>query len=182
MHRIVNVVPNERWQLVIEFADEGHRLFEGEIARVELGWREFAFPNKLKNLTFTAQQVIWPGGRILDSSYLYANATPLEGDALRTQSLRLGYGERSDHVYGIYLFPFRERPFEPVEIIAGAWGGVETGDFNACTLTELVACPEWRRHFELSGCDWAIAMVESAPSERELVGQLVKQVCLRQGL
>jgi hypothetical protein len=47
------VVPNENWQLILDFGPDGMRLFDAEIARKEMGWSQFAYPNRFKNLTYT---------------------------------------------------------------------------------------------------------------------------------
>ena len=186
MPSLVNVVPNEQWQLVLEFAGEGHRLFDAAIARTEKGWAEFAYPNKLKNLTFTSEQVIWPGGRTLDARYLYAKSKPIQSQALRNQLLRLGYKNQapttvhaSHHVYGVYLFPFSSQPFSVGESIGGGHG--ELGGSASYSLSELLDWSEWKHHFELSGCAWAVALVEEARTESDLLRTLVKEVCSREG-
>lgn len=186
MHPITNVMPNEQWQLVLEFAGEEHRLFDSSVARLEKGWPELAYPNKLKNLKFSLHWVSWPGGRILDSGYLYSKSKPVSAEVLANQVLRLGYKNQastsvhsSHHVYGVYLYPYRERPFEVGESIGG--GHSEMGGSRSYSLAELLAWPEWKLNLELSGCAWAIPLVEEASTERELLRTLVKQVCLREG-
>lgn len=37
MPRLIRVMPNERWQLVLQFADQGFYLFDAAIAREERG-------------------------------------------------------------------------------------------------------------------------------------------------
>lgn len=54
---IERIVPNEAWQLVIEFDDADYRLFDAKIAREEMNWPALAFPNRLKNLSYSAQAV-----------------------------------------------------------------------------------------------------------------------------
>lgn len=186
MPSLTNVVPNEQWQLVLEFSGKEHRLFDASTARVENGWTEFAYPNKLKNLTFNENGVSWPGGRALNSRYLHSKSTPINPESLARQVLRLSYknqaptlSHQSHHFYGVYLYPFREQPFEVDESVGG--GHCEMGGSASYGLPELLAWPEWKRHFELSGCAWAIPLLEEASGERELLRTLVKQVCLREG-
>lgn len=186
MPSLTNVVPNEQWQLVLEFANNEHRLFDASIARIEKGWAELAYPNKLKNLTFDERGVSWPGGRALNTQYLYSKSKPINLEGLANQVLRLGYKNQaptsvhpSHHVYCVYLYPFRKQPFEVGESIGG--GHCEMGGSSSYTLSELLAWPEWKRYFELSGCAWAIPLVEEASEQEVLLRTLVKQVCVREG-
>lgn len=186
MPTLVDVVPNEQWQLLLEFADGEHRIFDASVARVEKGWAELAYPDKLKHLSFDARGVSWPGGRTLDAAYLHAKSRPIGPDALANQVLRLGYRNQaptsvhpSHHVYGVYLYPFRGQPFEVGESIGGGHG--DMGGSASYGLLELLAWPEWKHHFELSGCAWAAPLVQAMPAERELLRTLVRQVCLREG-
>lgn len=126
---LTNVMPNEQWQLVLEFAGEEHRLFDSSVARLEKGWPELAYPNKLKNVTFSDRGISWPGGRTLDSHYLYSKSKPVSAEVLAKQVLRLGYKNQAPtsehpthHVYGVYLYPYRKQQFEVGESIGGGHG------------------------------------------------------------
>lgn len=184
-HRISFVLPNEKWELVIEFED-GHRLFKASIAREEFDWQELAYPHKLKNLLYTEQQVEWPGGRILKSDYLYKKSVPLPPESLQFETLRLGYENQaptdkhpSHHVYCVYLYPFHDKPFAVGESIGG--GHAEVGYSMNYTLAELKAMPDWERHFDLSGGAWAILLVSDATDSGALLKHLVKEICQREG-
>lgn len=184
-HRISFVLPNEKWELVIEFED-GHRLFKASIAREEFDWQELAYPNKLKNLVYTEQRVQWPGGRILVADYLYEKSVPLAPESLQFENLRLGYQNQAPtakhtnhHVYCVYLYPFHEKPFAIGESIGG--GHAEMGYSVNYTLAELLALPDWKKHFELSGGAWATPLVSEACDSGELLEHLVKEICQREG-
>jgi hypothetical protein len=184
-HRICFVLPNEKWELVIEFED-GHRLFKASIAREEFDWQELAYPHKLKNLTYTEQQVEWPGGRVLGADYLYEKSVPLPPESLQFETLRLGYQNQaptdkhpSHHVYGVYLYPFHEKPFAIGESIGG--GHAEMGYSVNYTLAELLALQDWKKHFELSGGAWAVPLVSNANEPKVLLKLLVEMVCQREG-
>ncbi len=184
-HRISFVLPNEKWELVIEFED-GHRLFKASVAREEFDWQELAYPNKLKNLLYTEQQIEWPGGRILTADYLYGKSAPLPPESLQFEPLRLGYENQaptdkhpSHHVYCVYLYPFHEKPFAIGESIGG--GHAEMGYSVNYTLAELKAMPDWERHFDLSGGAWAIPLVSEAVDSVALLKHLVKEICKREG-
>lgn len=184
-HRICFVLPNEKWELVIEFED-GHRLFKASIAREEFDWQELAYPHKLKNLVYTEQQVGWPSNRILGAEYLYENSVPVALESLQFENLCLGYQNQAPtdkhpdhHVYCVYLYPFHEKPFAIGESIGG--GHAEMGYSVNYTLAELLALPDWKKHFELSGGAWAVPLVSNANEREDLLRVLVEMVCQREG-
>jgi hypothetical protein len=181
------VVPNETWQLVIEFGGAEHRLFDAKIAREEMNWPALAYPNKLKNLSYTASSVTWPEIGELSAAYLYRNSTPLTKEGLEHQVLRLSYKNQaptethpSHHVYSVYLFPFSANLFDVGESIGGGHG--EMGGSRRMRTDELLALPDWRRHFFFSGCNWAIPIVEVHCDEpMKLSDLLVREICRREG-
>lgn len=184
-HRICFVLPNEKWELVIEFED-GHRIFKAFIARDEFDWQELAYPNKLKNLVYTEQQVEWPGNRILGAEYLYEKSLPVAPESLQFENLRLGYQNQAPtdkhlnhHVYCVYLYPFHEKPFAIGESIGGEHA--EMGYSANYSLAELKAMPDWKKHFELSGGAWAVPLVSNANEPEALLRLLVAMVCQREG-
>ena len=184
-HRICFVLPNEKWELVIEFED-GHRLFKASIAREEFDWQELAYPHKLKNLVYTEQQVGWPGNRILGAEYLYENSVPVALESLQFENLSLGCQNQAPtdkhpnhHVYCVYLYPFHEKPFAIGESIGG--GHAEMGYSANYNLAELLALPDWKKHFELSGGAWAVPLVSNANEREDLLRVLVEMVCQREG-
>lgn len=184
-HRICFVLPNEKWELVIEFED-GHRIFDASIAREEFDWQELAYPHKLKNLVYTERQVEWPGNRILGAEYLYEKSVPVALESLQFENLRLDYQNQAPtdkhpnhHVYCVYLYPFHEKPFAIGESIGG--GHAEMGYSVNYTLAELLALPDWKKHFELSGGAWAIPLVSQANDSVELLKHLVKDICQSEG-
>ena len=109
------------------------------------------------------------------------------GRSLESQSLRVAYKNRaptpehqSHHVYGVYLAPFSAEPFQAGESIGG--GHAEMGGSQSYTLAALLARPKWRHHFELSGCTWAVPLIEAGShNERALLDALVNEVCRREG-
>lgn len=186
MPSLVNVIPNETYQLVLEFEGKEFRLFDASIARTEKGWPELAYPQKLKNLTFNERQVFWPGDRSLDADYLYVKSKPIEGRTLQNQVLRLSYRNQaptaqhpSHHVYGVWLYPLRGQAFEVGESIGG--GHAEMGGSSSLSLAELRAWRGWQHHFELSGCAWAVPLVDEAGDEQALLKMLIKEICRREG-
>ncbi|HBO6968103.1 hypothetical protein [Pseudomonas asiatica] len=188
MPAIRRVVPNENWQLIIEFEGEGHRLFPASIAREEKGFQFLAYPDKLKNLTFSPEAICWGERGSLGAGYLFQKSTPVSDEALKNQLLRVSYMNQAPtpthsthHVYGVYIFPFNVgEPFSLGESIGGGHG--EMGGSRGFSLEGLLSYPEWKMHFELSGCAWAIGVVESyAPDVSAVLDQLVREICRREG-
>jgi hypothetical protein len=182
------VVPNETWQLVIEFGQAGHRLFDSRMAREEMGWGQLAYPNRFKNFTYTADHVLWPDIGELSADYLYRYSAPLARENLEHQVLRLSYRNQAPtdihpthHVYGVYLFPFSPALFDLGESIGG--GHMEMGGSRRMSLDEVLAWPDWKKHFVLSGGEWAIPMVEAHAGEIAILSDLlVRQICCRGGM
>jgi len=185
MLKLFRVVPNEKWQLILDFGPDGTRLFDAAIARKELGWSQFAYPNNFKNLTYTDDSVRWGGGETLTSTWLHARSQPVPATGLEHEVLRLGYKNqaptpqhRSHHVYGVYLAAFSTHPFRVGQSIGG--GQAETGGWLELSLTSLLEWTEWKRHFELSDCGWAIGLIEDrANDEQRLIDTLVNEACRR---
>jgi hypothetical protein len=187
MFKLRRVVPNEKWQLILDLGPDGLRLFDASIARKEKGWSQLAYPNKFKNLTYTDDLVRWGQDEELSSTWLHANSRPVVTTDLEHEVLRLGYKNqaptpehRSHHVYGVYLAPFSVRPFRVGQSIGG--GHADTGGGQDLSLTGLLKWKEWKRHFELSDCQWAIRFIEAGASDQQmLIDTLVKEVCRRAG-
>jgi hypothetical protein len=61
-------------------------------------------------------------------------------------------------------------------------GHADTGGGQDLSLTGLLKWKEWKRHFELSDCQWAIRFIEAGASDQQmLLDSLVKEVCRRAG-
>jgi hypothetical protein len=187
MVKLRRVVPNENWQLILDFGPDGMRIFDAAIARREMGWSQFADPNRFKNLTCTDEWVRWGNGETLSSTWLHANSRLVPATGLEYEVLRLGYKNqaptpqhRSHHVYSVYLAPFGSRPFRVGQSIGG--GHADTGEGRNLSLSGLLEWEEWKRHFDLSSCQWAIQFIEAgANAEQVLIDTLVHEICRRSG-
>jgi hypothetical protein len=185
--RLLRAVPNENFEFVLEFAGGDYRLFKANTLWRERGWPQLAYPQHLKRFALTPNAIAWPEGGRIDAGTLHAESTPVDGPRLQHHLLRLSYKNQaptsedaSHHVYGVYLAPFAAECFSIGESIGGGHG--ERGGGRAYTLPELLAWPGWRRHFELAGCRWAIAVVESlAAAPDQLMDTLVAEACRRNG-
>ncbi len=122
----------------------------------------------------------------MGADYLYEKSIPLPPEFLQFENLRLGYLNQAPtdkhpnhHVFCVYLYPFHEKPFAIGESIDG--GHAEMGYSVNYTLAELHARPDWERHFELSGCAWAVPLVSNANEPEALLRLLVEMMCQREG-
>jgi len=185
---IRRVVPDEQGRLAIAFAEGGFRLFQARQACGRDGFSALAYPNVLKKLTYDAAAVRWEGIGALDAAFLHDASAPMSDDQLRRHELRVGYRNQAPtpshpthHVYGVYLYPFDpDGPFSLGESIGG--GHAEMGGSQSFDLAGLRAWAGWREHFALSGCDWAIAMVQEADDTEVLLDRLVHAICARGGM
>lgn len=82
------------------------------------------------------------------------------------QWLRLGYKNQAPtlkhsthHVYEVGLYPSNtETPFILSESIGG--GHAEMGGSAILSIAGLLDREGWKEHFTLSGCEWAISLIE----------------------
>jgi hypothetical protein len=184
---LVRVVPTERWRLALEFTSGEVRLFDCSVARLHreqpaLDWSALASPERFKHLQFDAGRVWWPGNHVLEADYLFTASTPLTGQELENQLLRVAFRNQAPtqehpthHVYYVCVVPFGARPFLIGESINGGHG--EMGGSVSLGLAGLKAWQGWQEHFELSGCGWAVPMIGS--DERSAVDAVVREVCRR---
>ena len=184
---IQRVVPNESWQLVIEFSDAEHRLFDASVPREEMNWPALAYPNRVKHLSYSAHSITWPEVGVLSADYLYRKSAALTRESLERQLLRLSYKNQAPtethpthHVYAVYLFPFSDTLFDVGESIGGGHG--EMGGSRRMTTEELMAWSDWKPHLRLSGADWAVPLVEAHGADAtHLSDVLVRKICRREG-
>lgn len=186
MNTIFDVIPNEDWELAIGFSNGEYRLLNLSIPKKEYGWEELANPLLMKRYTFNRTAIDWEFGGTLDAEYLYRNSVSVNMPDLARHSVRVCYKNQAPttkderhHVYCVYLYPFSEKVFAVGESIGGGHG--DRGGFSLFTLNELLTWEEWKLHFELSGCSWAIEMVEMSENIDQLVRLLVSEACKRNG-
>jgi hypothetical protein len=181
-------VPNEQWQMILEFDGPEYRLFDTSILCEEKGWHRLAYPQNLKRFTVTPDSICWENDGVVGAKYLYRKSTPLPRSSLEYQVLRLSYKNQAPtpehklhHVYGVYLSRFSNKPFRICESIGG--GIAERGGEQDFSIQALMLWLLWKQHFELSGCSWAVSLLESLVGEPDrLLDLLVSEACLRNGL
>lgn len=189
--RLKRAVPNERWQLILEFDDGAFRLFEMRSVREEKGWAQLAYPQHAKRFTLAPDAISWPAGGTVDIGYLLRHSVSVAPAALEHEYLRLCYKNQAPtpedahhHVYEVEIGRFSSKPFRLGESIGG--GHAERGGSKTCTLAELLDWPGWREHFELAGCGWAIALVEPLGLDPQLLANtldlMVLEACRTNGL
>lgn len=186
-HKIVRVFPNEKSQLILEFSDFEYRIFDLMILYEEMKWKELAYPQHQKKFVASASEILWPNNGKVNSNFLYEKSKPIERAKLENQVIRLSYKNQAPtsedkfhHVYGVYLAPYSSKPFRVGESIGG--GMADRGGGFDYSLNELINWPEWKWHFELSGCKWATKLVDSlAGNPAKLIEALIAEACSRNG-
>ena len=186
--RLQRAVPNERWQMILEFDDGTFRLLDVGGVRRDTGWEKLAYPQHAKRFTLASDAISWPAGGTVDMAYLLRHSTPMERSALEYEELRLCYQNRAPtpaharhHVYEVAIARFSSKPFRLAESIGG--GHAEQGGSSTFSFAELLACPWWREHFELAGCGWAVPLVDMSGADPEaMLDRLVDEACRRNGL
>ncbi|PQP00810.1 hypothetical protein C5614_04410 [Massilia phosphatilytica] len=186
--KLKRAVPNERWDLVLQFDEQEYRLFPVSILYWERDWKKLAYPQHMKRFMLTSDAICWDDIGTVDAAFLYDRSIPIEPEKLDWEVLRLGYKnqaptpeDKHHHVYGVFLARFGRQPFKLDESIGG--GMAERGRGHDYSLHELLLAPEWKQHFVLSGCSWAIPIIESHVDEPErTMDLLVHEACLRNGV
>ncbi len=185
-HFLRRAIPNEQGDMVLEFLGPEFRLFEASALTRQ--WPNLAYPQHFKCFLVTADAVHWVDGGHVDADYLYENSHPQQEAELDHQILRLGYKNQAPtredehhHVYGVFVAPFSSKQFRIGESIGGGFADRSGG--RDLTIGELLAWADWKHHFELSGCSWAIPIVEAMAAEPDrLLDTLVDAACKCNGL
>ncbi|GAA4346386.1 hypothetical protein [Kangiella taiwanensis] len=187
MKRILNIVPNENWQLIIEFIGSEYRLLNTYLPRDEFNWGDLAYPQHMKRYVFTPEKIIWEFGGELNAEYLYEKSVKVDKKDLESEYLRLGYKnqaptkeDKRHHVYYVYLRPFTKQLFSLGESIGG--GHAERGGGRAYSYEELLLDSQWQQHFELSGCSWAIPIIKRQGDRSSVMADLIDEARYRNGL
>ncbi|QTL34797.1 hypothetical protein [Pseudoalteromonas viridis] len=185
--RIVTITPNESGDLIVQFPDNEYRVLSLSIPREAFGWEALAYPSNAKRFTFTPEKVSLEFGGELDADYLFLNSKRIEPELLEKQWLRLCHRNQaptdrhpSHHVFSVSISPFNEKLFAISQSIGG--GITDTGGGRSYTLEELLAWSNWKVHFELSGCSWAIPVIENTQDKKALINTLITEACKRNGM
>ncbi|WP_136526556.1 DUF2442 domain-containing protein [Geomonas ferrireducens] len=181
-------IPNEQFQVILEFSGSEYRIFDTSVLCKEKGWNKLAYPQHMKTFSVFEDAIFWPDGGQVDASYLYQKSRPIDRGQLEHQVIRLSYKNQAPtsedtlhHVYAVFLAPYSAKPFRLGESIGG--GITDRGGGYDMSLSELLAWPEWKCHFELSGCSWAALLIESLSNNSEhLLNVLIVEACKRNGL
>jgi hypothetical protein len=188
MHRLARATPNEKWEMVLEFEGPEFRLLDTAVIRRERGWSQLAYPQHVKRFLLRPDAIEWPAGGRVDAEELHEKSRAVAPMELEQQVLRIGYKNQaptpedaSHHVYGVYLARYSSEQFRVGESIGG--GIADRGGGRALSLAALLAWDGWQRHFDLSGCTWAAALVDSmARDPVGLFDALVDEACIRNGM
>jgi hypothetical protein len=185
--QLKRAVPNQRWDLILQFEGPEYRLFPVSILSEERGWKMLIYPKNIKRFMLTPDAICWDGIGTVDANFLYDRSAPMDPANLERQVLGLGCKnqaptpqDKRHHVYGVNLARFGKQPFGLEESIGG--GMADRGGGSDYSLQELLRYPGWKQHFTMSGCAWAIPIIESHADESEhLLDLLVHEACLHNG-
>lgn len=174
--------------MILEFTNLEYRILDMAVLYKENGWKKLAYPQHMKNFSVSKRAIFWPEGGKAEIDFLYTKSKPITQEFLEHQTIRLSYKNQaptsedpSHHVYCVFLAPFSTKAFRIEESIGG--GHAERGGGNSLSISELLAWPDWRHHFELSGCSWAVPIIEShAVQTEQLLTLLIGEACKRNGL
>jgi hypothetical protein len=142
--KLIRVVPNDLWQLLLEFDGFGFRLLPIEPLYSKLGWKHFAHPNVVRHLRFTSDAIVWATSETLSAEELLQRSESVAKADFDYQSFDVGMVNRaptsshaSHHVYYVSLAAFSNQPFRLGESIGG--GLMDSGGTFTFSLRELRA-------------------------------------------
>jgi hypothetical protein len=185
-YSLKRAIPNEQGHLILEFTGPEFRVFEA--SALSRQWPTLSLPQNFKRFAVSENAISWSEGGAVTAEYLYKNSQPRQHADIEDEVLRLSYKNQAPtqehsqhHVYGVFIAPFSSKLFCVGDSLGGGFAGRE--ESRELTITELLAWPEWRKHFELSGCSWAIPLIETLGTNADqLLSALVTEACGRNGL
>lgn len=159
-----NIYPTDDWKIILEMNDSTLRLLNYRDLNDEFSF--CAFPNQLKAFRFSENEIVWKNGKSLDLKTSIDSSKLIELSDVINSSITIGMKNQAPtdkdsrhHVYYATLSPFnKEKPVMIGESIGG--GHTERGGCRPCSIEELLGLPNWKSHFELADCNWAIEMIE----------------------
>ena len=180
---IKKVIPTDQWELIIELQNSKYIIVKTD-SMYDKGYDFLAYPNQLKAFTYDNEKIIWKNGKSISISKVKSYSKSISKDELQNKNLRISYKNqaptkehKTHHWYGVYLYPYAKK-VNVGESIAGGHG--ERGGSVTLSITELLNYDGWENHFRLSGCEWAIKIINSNKNDEEkLIDELVKGVCSR---
>lgn len=175
--RLLWAVPNENWEVLLQFESQGHRKFKASVARNDKGMAFLAQPDLFKSFDWAPDGIDWGSRGRLDVRYLLKHSEPMSTASLSQEWLRLDYKNQAPtelhpnhHVYYVYLYPFCAEPITLGESIGG--GHAEMGGARSFDREALLSFKGWQLHFRLAGCEWAIPIVEQHAEKSAMVHAL----------
>jgi hypothetical protein len=132
---------------------------------------------------------IWSQGVCFKADEIYSDCEIVPFDRIVGEVLLVSYKNQAPtklhptfHQYGVYVKPFDIiKPFSIGESIGG--GHIDYGPGWELSLRELLLKEDWKVHFSLSGCAWAIEIIEkSSSSTRPMIDSLTSEIRRRASL
>jgi hypothetical protein len=178
---LIRVVPNEKWELILESQDVGFRLFAAQTLYAK--WAHFAYPNIFKHLRFNAVGIRWATGESLSAQELLSHSEAIDRSQLEFEYLSLGMNNQaptaehaSHHVFYVTLAAFSREPFVLGESIGG--GFMDLGGSFSFSLSQLRVHAGWQEHFRRAGCDWPVGLLEEFAGEQQVLVDAWSESCV----
>ena len=172
-----NIYPTDDWKIIMELNDNSFRLLNYQDLGDDFSF--CAYPNQLKAFSFSENEILWKNGKTINVTKAFNTSTPVDINEVVHSSITVGMKnqaptdqDNNHHVYYVSLYPLKtDKPIIIGESIGG--GHAERGGCRPCSISELLDISNWKSHFEFSGCDWAIEIIER---NAENTSGVVKQI------
>lgn len=174
-----NIYPTDDWKIILELNDNSYRLLKYQDLGEDFSF--CAYPNQLKAFNFSENEILWKNGKSINVSEAYKSATQLALSELINCSITVGMMNQAPtdqdnrhHVYYVSLYPLKmDKPIIIGESIGG--GHTERSGCRPCSISELLDLSNWKSHFELAGCEWAIEIIEQNANNTSSVIKLISE-------
>ena len=178
--KIRNILPIDYYELIIETDNNKKYLFNPSELNLYTKHKFLAYPDKLRNFEIHASFIKWHDGLEIQLSEIQEMCEILSKQEAQNKMITIASKnnaptekDNTHHVYSIHVKPYySEQLICLSESIHGGHG--EMGGGHYYSIEKLLQTNNWKEHMNKSECDWAIEIIESEKSEKEIVYKLVK--------
>ena len=179
--KITNVLPIDFYELIIETDNNKKYLFNPSELNLYEKYKFLAYPDNLRNFELRESSIIWKEGYEIQLDKIGDTCKILSQPEVQNKMITIASKNnaptekhQTHHVYSIHLKPYNsEQLICLAESIHGGHG--EMGGGHYYSIESLLQLGTWKEHMNKSGCTWAIEIIESEKSEREIVDKLVEE-------
>lgn len=178
--KIKTVIPIDYYELIIETDNNKKYLFNPSELKLYEKHKFLAYPDKLKNFEINANSIKWHEGLEIQFSQIQKMCKLLSKQEAQNKMITIASKNnaptekhKTHHVYSIHIKPYKSEQLICLsESIHGGHG--EMGGGHYYSIESLLLTDTWKEHMIKSNCDWAIEIIESQKSEKEIVDKLVE--------